>query len=323
MKKVSFTDRAIRRVEAQLHTYIGKKSPVTLYEPARYLMQAGGKRLRAGLVCLSSALVSGRYVKAIPAAAAVELLHNFSLVHDDIMDKDDLRRGRATIHKKWNSDVAILSGDFICALAYRALNDSPEKVIPGLLKIFTQGYITLCEGQALDKEFEQRPSITVRDYLSMISKKTASLFSVAMALGATVSGASSTQQKSLTQFGLHCGLAFQIQDDLLDIVSDESTLGKDIGSDLRAGKKTYVFLLATETKRGKEILAEFPGAGGNYSKLLLDFKEFIHAEGIQEKTEKRIARHMLSALKSIRKFKNNPAKEELNGMIHRIWNRKH
>ncbi len=292
--------------------------------PSRYITGAGGKKLRAGLVCLSSALVSGRYEKAIPSAAAVELLHNFSLVHDDIMDNDDLRRGLPTIHKKWNPDIAILTGDFLCAMAYKALENSSDKISVRLHRVFTNGYIALCEGQALDKEFEAKENVTIKQYLRMIELKTASLFGTAMQLGAIAGSASLSQEKALFNFGRDCGMAFQIQDDLLDIVSDETTLGKDIGSDLKAGKKTYVFLLAREYTRGQEILSAFSNAAGEdtHQRLLTDFKVFIREEGIQQKTHTLVEKYIISALKQLKSFKSNQAKDELIGMIERIRNRK-
>jgi geranylgeranyl pyrophosphate synthase len=216
--------------------------PANLYEPIEYFLKLGGKRLRPLLTLLSAQAVGGSFRKAIPAAAAIELLHNFTLVHDDIMDQDSLRRGKATIHTKWNEAVAILAGDGLIGLAYRALLKTPRHKQHRVFEIFTNGVIKVCEGQAIDKEFEDREEVSLEEYFDMIQKKTGELIAISTEIGGIIGGGSEEQISALKGFGSAIGRAFQIQDDILDIVSSESVLGKDLGSDLAQGKKTFAIV---------------------------------------------------------------------------------
>lgn len=310
------TDLAIRKL-------IGKKNPVTLYEPARYLFEGGGKRLRSVMTLLAYGLIRPDYEKALPAAAAVEILHNFSLVHDDIMDHDDLRRGRPTVHKKWNESIAILSGDLLAAKAYQSLGRLPEKSIRKSLEIFNSGFISLCEGQALDKEFETCERVDIKDYLKMIGLKTAALFVTAMRLGIVAASGKPAQEKNAADFGHAFGLAFQIQDDLLDITGNEKTLGKDIGSDLVEQKKTYVSILVSRHPEGPAWLKRFrPGRSEQEHRLDLEaFKTFLTASGIHSAAEKAIASYINKAIAALEKFPYSAAQEELIMMTLRLWKR--
>lgn len=275
------------------------------------------------MLVLCSALNGRNYHHALHAAAAVEILHNFSLIHDDIMDNDDMRRGRKTIHKKWNQNIAILSGDFLAAAAYKALSQCPKEVLPHVSNIFADGFIELCEGQALDKEFETQPSVTEKDYMNMIRQKTAVLFSAATRIGGVVGGVSYGQEKALRDFGLHFGLAFQIQDDLLDIISDETTFGKNIGSDLIEKKKTYLSILASKSKTGRRLLNTFSPvhSESRHRELLAEFINFLDTSGIQKQTLKQIDHHFKSALKNLNGFKNTHAKNRLIEITHQAWHR--
>jgi len=213
--------------------------PANLYQPIKYFLELGGKRLRPLLTLLSCRAVNGNYKKAIPAASAIELLHNFTLVHDDIMDQDSLRRGKSTIHTKWNEAVAILAGDGLIGLAYRALLNTPSETLHRVFHIFTEGVIKVCEGQAIDKDFEDRDEVSIEEYFDMIEKKTGELIAVSTEIGGIIGGGSEKYIEALKKFGASIGRAFQIQDDMLDLTSSESVLGKDLGSDLAQGKKTY------------------------------------------------------------------------------------
>lgn len=313
----------IREIDKTIQGYIAKRKPVTLYSPVQYLFDGGGKRIRAILVLLSSSLIAKNYKKSLHAAAAVEILHNFSLVHDDIMDHDDLRRGRSTIHKKWNTNIAILSGDVLAAMAFKALSKCPEKHIQKLTEIFSEGFIGLCEGQALDKEFESRSEVREADYLKMISQKTALLFSIAAQTGAIIGGAKSTQEKPLKEYGYHLGMAFQIQDDLLDIISDEKILGKNVGSDLAEGKKTYISILASEKDQGRGMVNIFQSLTDEEirRKTLDEFKRYIQTSGVQARTQKMIDKYFQTALNRLQGFKNSKTKEALVQLTHRMWKR--
>jgi len=316
--------KLIRSIDQTIYSFLRKKEPATLYQPSRYLFEGGGKRLRAIFLLLSNALSGGTIRNALPAAAAIEILHNFSLIHDDIMDNDDLRRGRETIHKKWNSHVAILTGDFLAAAAFKALSQCPAKFLTDVTRIFADSFIALCEGQALDKEFETRVTVSEKEYLKMITQKTAVLFSAAMEIGAVLGGSKPRQQKALKQFGLHFGLAFQIQDDLLDIVADEQTLGKNVGSDLIEHKKTYLSILAAQWPEGKIWLEKFKPINTEemHRTFLRAFVEFLRKNGIYQKTEKLVDFHIRSALKELDGFRNQPAKSQLAEITRLARNRK-
>jgi geranylgeranyl pyrophosphate synthase len=188
----------------------------------------------------------GKMQKALPAAAAVELMHNFTLVHDDIMDRDDTRRGRPTVHRKWGNDVAILAGDALVVLAYKSLLETDSPRLPELCRLFTDGIIEICEGQALDRDFEQDDGVNLQRYQTMILKKTARLLAICAQMGARLGEASERQAAILKNFAEHVGLAFQIQDDLLDITVEQAILGKDFGSDVRRHKRTFLYVHANE-----------------------------------------------------------------------------
>ena len=228
-------------INYRLNHVVTKQSPVSFYEPVRYVLDGGGKRIRPILVILSCKTVGGNEEDCFNAAVAVEILHNFTLVHDDIMDNDDLRRSRETVHKKWDEATAILAGDGLVALAYHYLLKTETDEIKKIADIFTTGIIDLCEGQALDKEFEHRFDIDLDQYMLMIEKKTARLLMISSEIGAIIGGSNNKQRELLSAFSRQLGNAFQIQDDLLDM---ETTSGKTFGSDIRQKKRTILFVHA-------------------------------------------------------------------------------
>jgi len=229
------------QINHKLAAVSNKTTPESFYAPVHYVMSAGGKRIRPILVLLSCEAVGGRAEQSLNAALAIEILHNFTLVHDDIMDHDDMRRGRQTVHEKWDEATAILVGDGLVGLAYSYLLKTNSAQIKDICDIFTSGIIELCEGQALDKEFENRFDIDLSRYMEMIEKKTAILLMTASEIGAIIGGADSNQRRILVEFSRQLGNAFQIQDDLIDI---ELTSGKTYGSDIKQKKKTYLFVHA-------------------------------------------------------------------------------
>ncbi len=217
--------------------------PASLYEPLQYSLQTKGKRIRPILTLMVGEILGADRASLMPAALAIETLHTYTLVHDDIMDNDDLRRGQPTVHKKWNTNTAILSGDAINTLAFRLLMETQS---PNLQKIaieFTDGMMEICEGQALDMEFERRSNVTLREYTTMISKKTACLLAMSCKIGALIAESDTSVIQALDTFAMKTGRAFQIQDDLLEILSNADKMGKSLGSDFAAGKKTYPLLL--------------------------------------------------------------------------------
>ncbi|GAB3826754.1 polyprenyl synthetase family protein [Hymenobacter jeollabukensis] len=221
--------------------------PLELYEPIRYSMSMGGKRIRPLLTLLGAYLYSDHWEQlALNPALAVEVFHNFTLLHDDIMDQAPLRRGQPTVHVKWNPNVAILSGDVMLVRAYELLFDIEPALLREALQRFSQTAAEVCEGQQLDMNFETRPQVSIAQYLDMIRLKTAVLLGFALELGARLGGASAEDADHLRRFGVDIGLAFQLRDDLLDVYGDAATFGKRVGGDIVSDKKTYLLLTALE-----------------------------------------------------------------------------
>jgi len=221
-------------------------NPKALYEPIAYTMHQGGKRLRPLLALLACDLFGGETEKVLYPALAVEVFHNFTLVHDDIMDKAPLRRGKETVYKKWNSDIAILSGDTMFALAYQYTLKTDTALIPGILQVFSKAAIEVCEGQQMDMEFETDSEVTLTDYLDMIRLKTAVLLGASLEIGALVASAKKQDVKAIYDFGIALGMAFQLKDDLLDVYGNQDDFGKVSGGDIAANKKTFLLLKALE-----------------------------------------------------------------------------
>jgi geranylgeranyl diphosphate synthase type II len=222
------------------------EEPKELYQPISYTVQLPGKRIRPLLVLLASEMYKGNQQDAIHAALAVELFHNFTLIHDDIMDEAPIRRGRPSVYKKWSSNVAILSGDAMMIQAYQQLTQVSSSIVPQLLTLFNKTAIEVCEGQQMDMNFEQRSDVTLQEYLKMIELKTAVLLGASLQMGAITGLANKKECGKLSAFGRNMGVAFQLQDDWLDIYGDEQKTGKQSGGDIIANKKTFLFLKARE-----------------------------------------------------------------------------
>ena len=264
---------------------IGKGlKPDYLYDPIRYVFSGQGKRLRPALVLITSGGFGVAEDRALPAAMAVEILHNFSLVHDDIMDNDDFRHGKETVHQRWDISTAILAGDGIFCLAYDQLIRL-DGSISSYLKVFTDSTIRLCEGQALDKDFESRQEVSVSEYLKMVSLKTGTLLALCCKFGGIIGGASEYKVNCLEQFGLQLGQVFQIQDDILEIYSNVDDMGKSLGSDILTNKKTFLTSKATEVN---------PSEWYSFKKSLKDYsliesrmkmRDYFEAQGISKDAE--------------------------------------
>ncbi|HZH86939.1 MAG TPA: polyprenyl synthetase family protein [Brumimicrobium sp.] len=220
-------------------------SPKNLYDPLRYFLTLGGKRTRPSLTMLACNLFGEPGIKAINAAMAVELFHNFTLIHDDIMDDAPLRRGKQTVHEKWNRDIAILSGDVLFVEAYSLLAKHDVAVLPSLLSVFSRTAREVCEGQQMDMDFESSSSVTIDAYIEMIRLKTSVLLGAAMEMGAIVAEVEKTEDiKNIYDFGVNIGLAFQMHDDILDVYADPEKFGKQVGGDILSNKKTFLLLKA-------------------------------------------------------------------------------
>lgn len=222
------------------------REPDNLYAPIRYIMNLGGKRLRPVLTLLTAEIFGSSYKDALSAAIAIEVFHNFSLVHDDIMDAAPVRRGQPTVHEKWNTTTAILSGDAMLILAYQYFEDYEPKVFLALAKLFSRTALQVCEGQQWDIDFENSEKVLLKDYIKMIEYKTAVLVAAAMEMGAIIANASKEDCAAIYNFGLNLGIAFQIQDDYLDAFGNPENFGKQIGGDIIENKKTYLYLKALE-----------------------------------------------------------------------------
>ncbi|MDR2562546.1 MAG: polyprenyl synthetase family protein [Prevotellaceae bacterium] len=240
-------------VERSLKGILHPEGPSELYAPVSYSLSVGGKRIRPVLALLACNMFTDHITdKCVLPAIGLEMFHTFTLVHDDIMDKADMRRNQASVHKKWNSNIAILSGDAMCIDAYRLMCQAEISKLPEILACFNKAALNVCEGQQYDMNYEAKSSITENDYLKMIELKTGKLIAVAAQIGAILGGASTPDVDKLYKVGLNLGMAFQIQDDVLDTYSDSKKLGKDAGLDIAHNKKTYLLISAIRLAAGEQ-----------------------------------------------------------------------
>ena len=233
------------------------REPVNLYQPISYILGLGGKRLRPVLTLMTAEVFGGEFPKAMDAALAIEVFHNFSLVHDDIMDDAPLRRGKQTVHEKWDINTGILSGDAMLIIAYQLFENYPNDTFRKLAQLFSKTALEVCEGQQYDIDFELRDDVTIAEYLKMIEYKTAVLVGAAMKMGGIIAQASTSDQDHIYEFGKNLGIAFQLQDDYLDAFGDPETFGKQIGGDIIENKKTILYLLALKlgtSEQRRELL---------------------------------------------------------------------
>jgi geranylgeranyl diphosphate synthase, type II len=310
-------------VERYLRGFISEHKPHTLYDPAKYILAAGGKRIRPVLTLLACEAVGGDAKDALHAGAGIEILHNFTLVHDDIMDHAQTRRGRLCVHKKWDENIAILSGDVLLGLAHRALLRTKSSCIQEISKVFTESVITVCEGQSLDKEFETRHRVHVNEYLLMIEKKTGKLVSAAAQIGALIGKAAPGELGALRQYGEFVGRAFQLQDDLLDIVANEKEFGKTIGGDLVEGKKTFLLLEAMRRAKGneKKLLQRVFIHGGVSRNQLPVFRRIYEETGAIDSAKKRIENDIAEAKNQLDTLPVSAARETLRWLTEKLLNR--
>ena len=267
------------------------KEPKNLYQPIDYILHLGGKRMRPVLTLMTADIFDIDYKLALPAAMAVEVFHNFSLVHDDIMDDAPLRRGNVTVHEKWNINTGILSGDAMLILAYQYFENYQPKTFRKLAKLFSKTALEVCEGQQYDVDFETRNDVTIPEYLKMIEYKTAVLVAAAMKMGAIIAQTSKENTNLIYDFGLNLGLAFQLQDDYLDAFGDPKTFGKQVGGDIIENKKTYLYLKALEFSNTdeKELLTQlFSVELEDNENKIKAVKEIFNSTGAAEATQKSI-----------------------------------
>jgi len=323
-KLYSYIEKAI--VELEIPTI-----PESLYAPYSYTMNIGGKRIRPYLVLLSSGICDGKISDALPSALAVEVLHNFTLVHDDIMDSADTRRGKPSVFKKWDQNTAILSGDVMFADAFKQLEFygkdetfSKEEYFQ-IHKTFTEATITVCEGQALDMDFVSRTDVDHFEYTEMIKGKTSALLACSLKMGAIAAHATNEQVNSLFNLGIEMGIAFQIQDDLLDVTADPEKFGKRVCGDIYEGKKTYLTILALERSNQQQrhtietVLADSNPAKKSVDEVLNIMKDLNVISDI----ENEVAQHYENAISSLNFFKESEYKQQLKNLLIFLKNRDH
>jgi len=310
--------KSMKKNAKTVNDYLGKKlvgNPKQLYNAAAHLIISGGKRLRPYMVLKSCQILGGKSKDAMPAAGAIEMVHNFTLVHDDIMDNDEMRHGVPTVHKKFGMPIAILAGDVLFSKAYQTISSSklPSNRITELVSRLAKACVDVCEGQLLDVEMAESKKIpTQSQYISMIAKKTAALFDVSCSMGAICAQAKQKDVSNLSSFGRNLGIAFQITDDLIGVMGDPKVTKKPVGNDLREGKKSLPILLAIKKAKGQEkqiILRSF-GNPKTSKKDLEKAVKVIRALGIEETVRNQALRYAKTAKKSLSSY-SGPAKKEL------------
>ena len=313
----------IQKVDKEIKKNLLAREPVSLYKPMHYLLEAGGKRIRPVLLMLSCGAVDGKTEDCIKAAAAVELLHTFTLVHDDIMDNDDLRRGMKTVHREWDNATAILAGDGLVTVAYQTLLQTKSNRLKEILECFTDGLLVLCEGQALDKDFEEMDGVTLQQYEDMIGRKTAKLIEVSCLIGGMIGNADIREMEKLQKFSFSLGKAFQIQDDLLDLVSHKDIAGKPMGSDIVAHKKTYLTIYFFKHS-APEDRKKFMTIWGKKKILISDIetvKEIFIKTGTITAAKRRIDQLINQAVDNLHGLKNSEMRDQLEKVVLKIKKR--
>lgn len=307
-------ENILRRIEEEVSTLRFQSPPKSLYEPIEYILSLGGKRIRPALTLMACNIYSDEIENAIQPALGLEVFHNFTLLHDDLMDEADKRRNQPTVHKVWNANTAILSGDAMLTVAYQLMGTTEAAHLKEVLDLFTQTALEICGGQQYDMEFESRMDVSEEEYIEMIRLKTAVLLACALKTGALLGGASLEDANNLYEFGINIGLAFQLQDDLLDVYGDTATFGKNIGGDILCNKKT--FLLINALKHASEEQR-------NTLDFWIDQKEFDAAEkikvftsiyndlGLRQLTEEKIQKYYDKSVTNLAALQVAPEKLEI------------
>jgi len=290
------------------------REPRNLYEPITYILGLGGKRLRPVLVLMATEVFGKDYKKALDAALAIEVFHNFSLVHDDIMDDAPLRRGKETVHEKWDINTGILSGDAMLINAYQLFENYSGETFRDLAKLFSKTAIEVCEGQQYDVDFETRDDVTIAEYLKMIEFKTAVLVAAALKMGGIVAKASIEDQNRIYEFGRNLGIAFQLQDDYLDAFGDPKTFGKQVGGDIIENKKTFLYLKALEngtSVQKKELTDLFSIHPEDPIAKIETIKNIFQESGSAERTQTEIEKYTEKAFDVLESLKISDDKKNL------------
>ena len=314
--------------DSLIESLIAKTEPCDLYDPIRYILSGGGKRLRPVLTLFSCEAFGGNYKDALNAAAAIELLHNFTLVHDDIMDNADTRRGKLTIHKKWDRDTAILAGDHLIALSLKAINMTSSNHMKRIYDYYINSLSEVCEGQIYDKSFEKDRNVSINDYIMMCRKKTSKLLESCTAIGAVIAEAGDDDIESAVIYAENLGLAFQMQDDLLDIMGEEESFGKKTGGDIREGKKTFLLLKAIElagNDKDRNVLISVVNKDDVISEdsFVNLVREIYIKYGVIDKAKKVVEEYTGKAVSALNNIKSEEGKELLRWFSEMVLNRSH
>lgn len=316
MNYKEYSKQLLDLTEQELATYIPSFQPEEIYVPFRYIMSGGGKRIRPILAMLACGAISGKCETALEAACAIEILHNFTLAHDDVMDNSPTRRGRPTVHTKWDEPTAILTGDIMVGYAYRILGKyAGSKRFPEIIENLNTALIEVCEGQAYDMQFNTNPEVSLENYILMIDKKTAALLEASVKFGGLVADATDEQIDILVHsYAYPLGIAFQIQDDLLDITADQAVFGKPTGQDILEGKKSYLILKAKELASEPadlELIDKYMHSEGLTAEYIPVMKDMFARTGVFDAAEKDIDEYLTSAENALSKLPQNQYTEML------------
>ena len=303
-----------------------KESPIGLFEPMEYILSMGGKRLRPVLILMGCNLFNENISKAVNQEIGIELFHNFTLIHDDVMDNADIRRNKSTVHKKWNENVAILSGDATSIKAYEYIVKCDKEVLPEVISIFNTTALEVCQGQQYDMEFEDRTDVSIDEYIEMIRLKTAVLLGGSLKIGAIVGGANEKEAQKLYDFAINLGLAFQLQDDLLDSFGNVETFGKKIGGDILCNKKTFLLINALNLAKGndkKELLTLINSNNQNQEKIDKVLSIYTKLD-IKNITISKINDYLNKSIENLNDVNvDNSKKEELLKLVVKLKDRKY
>lgn len=311
MKPLCSFDEVLDIVNAHIESLTFNTKPETLFEPISYILSLGGKRIRPALSLMSYNLYKDDLERVIPIALAIEIFHNFTLLHDDLMDRADMRRGKPTVHTKWNDNTAVLSGDAMLIEAYKEIAKTDSQFLAEALELFSTTATEICCGQQYDMEFEQRMDVSIAEYIEMIRLKTAVLLGCALKEGAIAAGASKEDGDNLYEFGINVGLGFQLKDDLLDVYGDSKTFGKRIGGDILCNKKTYLLINAlTDPSTKDEIIIWMNKEDAAEEEKIKAVTEIYNKLGLKEKSENLINDYCNKAIANLDKVNVAKARKD-------------
>jgi len=314
-------------VEDEIQKLDFKVEPAGLYDPIRYMLSLGGKRIRPSLVLMSCELFDGKTEDALPAALGIEVFHNFTLLHDDIMDKAPLRRSKPTVHTRWNNDVAILSGDAMFVKSCQLMMQVNENVSASVMNHFLESALLVCEGQQLDMTYQDASIISIGQYLEMIEMKTAALLGCSLKTGALIAQTPAKNSELIFDFGINLGIAFQLHDDILDVYGDEERFGKQSGGDIIANKKTYLLLKALElasASQEKELKHWLSMKNFDDKEKVNAVKNIFMETGVKEKAEAEMENYFQKSTTALNEVNaDNEKKQQLIGFSEKLMQRQH